>query len=269
MLAPREWLFLGLVVVGWALFVIALGKDMSWDFRNYHWYAPFAFLNGRMGFDIAVVASGDLLQSAARRSLLLAGDAHAVLVRAGRSGRGAGRAISCRSISSARSLLRLEERRLAAAALAALCMTGGLTLSLAGTTYYDNVMSVFVLSGLAILITKRQTLATGSLRKAAAVSAAIAGLITGSAVGLKLPEAPYALGFAAALAIIPGQRQAAQRPAGRRRRCRRARCRAVRRLLVRAHGRGDRQSAVSLFQPDLPFAAGAGRLLSRHALPAA
>ena len=53
-LAPREWLFLGLVILGWSLFVVALGKDMSWDFRNYHWYAPYAFLNGRMGFDVAV-----------------------------------------------------------------------------------------------------------------------------------------------------------------------------------------------------------------------
>ena len=31
-----------------------LGKDTSWDFRNYHWYAPYAFLNNRMGIDVAV-----------------------------------------------------------------------------------------------------------------------------------------------------------------------------------------------------------------------
>ena len=43
--APREWLFLTLVILGWAVFVLCLGKDMSWDFRNYHWYAPYAFLN--------------------------------------------------------------------------------------------------------------------------------------------------------------------------------------------------------------------------------
>ena len=32
----------------------------------------------------------------------------------------------------------------------------------------------------------------------------VAGLLVGSAVGLKLPEAPFALGFAAALAVLPG-----------------------------------------------------------------
>ena len=94
-------------------------------------------------------------------------------------------------------------------------MTGGMTLSLAGTTYYDNIMSVLVLSGLALLITQRDVLARGAPWQAAAV-AATAGFITGSAVGLKLPEAPYALGFAAALAILPGtakQRSVRLRPA--------------------------------------------------------
>src|SRR6201985_2255504 len=53
-LAPQEWLFLGGVILAWAVFVILLGKDTSWDFRNYHWYIPYAYLNHRMGFDIAV-----------------------------------------------------------------------------------------------------------------------------------------------------------------------------------------------------------------------
>src|SRR5246127_795743 len=53
-LAPQEWLFLAAVILAWAVFVVALGKDMSWDFRNYHWYIPYAFLNGRNGFDVSV-----------------------------------------------------------------------------------------------------------------------------------------------------------------------------------------------------------------------
>jgi hypothetical protein len=102
-----------------------------------------------------------------------------------------------------RSLLQIEERKLAAAVLTLICMTGGLSVGLSGTTYYDTVMSVFVLSGLAILITQRETLAIGSPAKGALLTA-IAGFIVGTAVGLKLPEAPYALGFAAMAALIPG-----------------------------------------------------------------
>ena len=42
------------MILFWAGFVVVLGKDTSWDFRNYHWYAPYAFLNNRLGFDVAV-----------------------------------------------------------------------------------------------------------------------------------------------------------------------------------------------------------------------
>jgi len=201
-LAPREWLFLGLVVFGWSLFVIALGKDMSWDFRNYHWYAPYAFLNGRMGFDLAVSHQATYYNPLLDIPFYWLAHYMPSWFALGVLGAVQGSNVVPLYLI-ARSLLRIEERKLAAAALTLLCMTGGLTISLSGTTYYDNVMSLFVLTGLAILITQREMLATGPLRRAIPI-AAIAGLITGSAVGLKLPEAPYALGFAAALAIIPG-----------------------------------------------------------------
>src|ERR1700757_4658190 len=53
-LSVQELLFLGLVMAFWAAFVVLLGKDTSWDFRNYHWYAPYALLNHRMAMDVAV-----------------------------------------------------------------------------------------------------------------------------------------------------------------------------------------------------------------------
>ena len=53
-LTAREYAFFGLGLLFWAGFVILLGKDTSWDFRNYHWYAPYALLHHRMGIDVAV-----------------------------------------------------------------------------------------------------------------------------------------------------------------------------------------------------------------------
>ena len=53
-LGVGEWAYLASVVIGWAIFVVCRGKDRAWDFRNYHWYIPYAFLNGRMGIDVAV-----------------------------------------------------------------------------------------------------------------------------------------------------------------------------------------------------------------------
>ena len=53
-LTAREYAFLGLGILFWAGFVVLVGKDTSWDFRNYHWYAPYALLNHRMAMDVAV-----------------------------------------------------------------------------------------------------------------------------------------------------------------------------------------------------------------------
>jgi hypothetical protein len=42
-----EWLFLLAAIAGWGLLAVLLGKDVGWDFLNYHWYVPYALLNGR------------------------------------------------------------------------------------------------------------------------------------------------------------------------------------------------------------------------------
>src|SRR5579864_7593258 len=57
-LDAHEWLFLAVTILFWGAYVLWLGKDTSWDFRNYHWYVPYAFLNHRMGFDVAVAHHG-------------------------------------------------------------------------------------------------------------------------------------------------------------------------------------------------------------------
>jgi hypothetical protein len=197
-----EWLYLASVVAFWAIFVISRGEDRAWDFRNYHWYIPYAFLHGRMAIDVAVAHQATFYNpfldipfywlATHTRSWIALGILGAV--------QGAN-VIPLYFI--ARSILRVEHRVLASAILSLLCMTGSLTLYLAGTTYYDNVMSVFVLAGLAIVITNRDRLREGSLWLGAAVAFA-AGLLVGSAVGLKLPEAPFALGFAAVLLVLSG-----------------------------------------------------------------
>ncbi len=201
-LAPQEFLFLGAVIVAWALFVLSLGKDMSWDFRNYHWYAPYAFLNGRLGFDMAVAHQATFYNPVLDVPFYWLGTHTHAWIALGTLGAVQGANIVPLYLI-ARSLLDIDEKKIVAAALALFCMTGGLMLSLSGTTYYDNVLSVCTLSGLALIVTQRETLSAGKLWHAAAI-ALVAGFVTGSAVGLKLPQAPYAIGFAAALFILPG-----------------------------------------------------------------
>lgn len=201
-LAPQEWLFLGLVVLFWTLFVVALGKDTSWDFRNYHWYVPYAFLNGRMGFDVAVAH-----QATYYNPLLdipfywLATHTHSWFA-LGVLGAVQGANVVPLYVIARQSVV-IEEHKLAAGALALMGVTGALTVSLYGTTYYDNVMSVLILSGLALIVTRRQTLREGPWLAGCGIAGA-AGFLTGCAMGLKLPEAPFAIGFAAALVSLGG-----------------------------------------------------------------
>lgn len=49
----RDWCVLGLFVLGSALAGAFLRYEFVWDFCNYHYYNAWAFLNGRMGYDIA------------------------------------------------------------------------------------------------------------------------------------------------------------------------------------------------------------------------
>lgn len=197
-----DYLFLGAIMLGWAVMVVARGKDESWDFRNYHWYIPYAFLNHRLGFDIAVAHQATYYNPLLDTPFYLLATHVQAWLALGTLGAIQGASVVPLYIL-ARSLLRIEHGRLIAAILALVSMLGSLNLYLAGSTYYDNVMSLFVLSGLALIITRRAELAMGSLARGALI-AFVAALLTGSAVGLKLPEAPFALGFAAALTVLPG-----------------------------------------------------------------
>jgi hypothetical protein len=201
-LAPQEFAFLACVILAWAILVVSLGKNTSWDFRNYHWYIPYAYLNHRMGFDVAVAHQATFYNPTLDIPFyLLATHVHA-WVALGILGVVQGANVIPLYLI-ARSVLIIEEKRLVAALLALLCMTGGLTVTIAGTTYYDNVMSVFALSGLALIVTQREALANGTVLRGMMI-AGIGGLVIGVATGLKLPDGIYALGFAAALLALPG-----------------------------------------------------------------
>jgi hypothetical protein len=201
-LDAREILFLGLVILFWAGFVVVLGKDTSWDFRNYHWYAPYAFLNNRLGFDVAVAHQASYYNPFLDIPFYwLATHTHSWIA-LGLLGAVQGANIVPLYFIT-REGLNLADTRLAAGALALVSQFGALSLSEFGTTYYDDVMSVFVFSGLAILIVNRERLRAGPLWQAAAIACA-AGFATGMAMGLKLPEMPFCIGFAAALLVLGG-----------------------------------------------------------------
>jgi hypothetical protein len=205
-LTAREYAFLGLGLLFWAGFVILLGKDTSWDFRNYHWYAPYALLNHRIGMDVAVAHQASYYNPYLDLPFYWLATHTRAWIALGVLGAAQG-ANMVPLYLIARASLRVKaspsDIKIMAGALSLLGMVGALTLTEFGTTYYDNVMSVFILAGLAILVLKRDVLREGPLGKAALI-AGIAGLCTGMAMGLKLPEMPFCVGFATALLALGG-----------------------------------------------------------------
>jgi hypothetical protein len=202
LLCAPELAFLIVTVLFWAAFVIVLGKDTSWDFRNYHWYAPYAFLNHREALDVVVAHQASYYNPFLDIPFyLLATHTHAWIALGVLGAVQGANVVPLYLI--AREGLRIADREIGAGALALLGQTSALTLSMFGTTYYDNVMSLFVLTSVAILILNRERLRVGPPAKAAAIAGA-AGLITGMAMGLKLPEMPFCVGFAAALVALGG-----------------------------------------------------------------
>src|SRR6185503_1937446 len=142
-LAPPEILFLVGVIVAWGGFVVFLGKDMSWDFRNYHWYIPYAFLHGRMGFDVSVAHQATYYNPFLDIPFYVLATHTPSWFAIGMLGAVQGANI-VPLYFIARSMLRMAWRRPAAALLALVGATGSLTVGLAGTTYYDNVLSLLV-----------------------------------------------------------------------------------------------------------------------------
>ena len=203
----QEIAFLGLTILFWAAFVVVLGKDTSWDFRNYHWYAPYAFLNNRLGLDVAVAHQASYYNPFLDIPFYwLATHTHSWIALASLGAMQGANIVPLYFISREALLpatRKLADRKLAAGALALVALFGALTLSEFGTTYYDNVMSVFVFSGLAVLVVARDSLQGGPPLRAALL-AGLGGLATGMAMGLKLPEAPFCVGFAGALLVLGG-----------------------------------------------------------------
>jgi hypothetical protein len=201
-LSAGEYAFLICTVLFWAAFVIVLGKDTSWDFRNYHWYGPYALFNHRLGIDVAVAHQASWYNPYLDIPFYLLATHLPAWVAVGVLGAVQGANVVPLYLM-ARHSLRLPDVKLWAGALAILGQAGAHTLTEFGTTYYDNVMSVLVFAGLAILVVKRETLREGAMKHAAGLSL-LAGFITGCAMGLKLPEVPFCAGFAAALVALGG-----------------------------------------------------------------
>ncbi|HZX78221.1 hypothetical protein [Lysobacter sp.] len=185
----------GLIVAG--LVSVILGQDRNWDLMNYHYYAAYAYLNDRVGVDLAPVG----LQSYFPPMLdvpyfWLSTRLHPVILS---FLMGAWQGVCFILLSGvAWTVLRHDARRAIRAPLLGLAgMLSAVFLSEFGNTMGDNSTAPLVLGALLLAIGSRDR-SGDSVRHLL-----LCGICMGLAVGLKLTNAIYAV--ALAVAIMAGE----------------------------------------------------------------
>lgn len=186
-----------LVPLLFGLLSLALGQDDNWDLHNYHFYNPYALLNGKIGYDLApgqwqsyFNPTLDLLYYALVQTLaapvagLVMGFLHGLNF--------------LLLLALTRQLLPAAPER-TAWLLALAGMLGPGFLSELGNTMGDNLTALLVLAAL-LLVLKRW----GQLAQGAVAGAIPAGILMGAACGLKLTNATYAVALCLALLLLPG-----------------------------------------------------------------
>jgi hypothetical protein len=183
-------------LVFFPLLALWLGKEAAWDFQNYHWYAPYALLNGRRLFDVAV--GHHATYYAPLLDLPLWWIANAGPAWWGGVWLGLHAGVAAILVGAiAWMVLPLHDARLRlglAALLGFFGVLGGGTLSQIGSTSNDIIVDLPVLASLLVL------LLAANCKRASLLT--LAGVLCGIAVGFKLTTGIYAVGGVAALLTL-------------------------------------------------------------------
>ncbi len=189
------------LVIAFGLFVLIRGKDAEWDFRNYHWYNPYAWLTGRRGFDVAVAQHATYYNPLMDVPIYVGAQIMPAWLIGLLFGlvQGINAVLLYELAHAALDGTAERQRSWIALAIATAGMLGGMTLLLAGVTSHDLTVSLFVLGALVLLMRLDDGAAgtRGDLWRVVG-----AGLAGGAAVGLKLTMVPYALGLAAGVLVL-------------------------------------------------------------------
>jgi hypothetical protein len=189
-----------LMPVLFGLMSVALGQDENWDLYNYHWYNPYALLNGRLEVDMGpggwqsyfnpMIDVPYYLMTKSWPGPLVGfvmGFVHGLnflLV-----------------LAIARRLLGAQAARTRLALLLAIAGVGGAGfLSELGNTMGDNLTALLVLSSLYLLLRGWQHLHAWSGRTPGLLL--LSGLLMGVGSGLKLTNAAYAAALCLALLTL-------------------------------------------------------------------
>ncbi|WP_404546025.1 glycosyltransferase 87 family protein [Bradyrhizobium sp. USDA 223] len=174
-----------------ALYTLAMGEDVNWDWQNYHEYNVWAVLNGRYGVD--VIPPGFQTYFNPLVYFPVYHFRHVLPAPYGLMIIGAVHGLNLALIwLFARLVLRQAATIASVAAVVVIAASGPMTLSEVGTSFSDVLLALPVIVGCLLILTadRRPT-----------ICFLLAGLLIGAAVGLKLTNVVYAIGAAAALLV--------------------------------------------------------------------
>ena len=188
-----------------ALLVMLSGKEAGWDLQNYHWYNPYAWLNQRLGLDVAVAHHATYYNPlidlpfywiATHAPAWLAGVYLGALFGVVVTLLGA---IVYQAIAGTNIAWRTTIALLIAIAGA----SGGGALSALGNTSNDVPVAIGIFAALWLLLWRFAQLQSAQLTMQLAMTVLFAGVCAGVSVGLKLTMAIYALGLLVATFMTP------------------------------------------------------------------
>ena len=196
---PHDATLVALACLVAGLGSVLAGQDANWDLRNYHLYNPWAWLNGRYGFDLAPA------QLQTFHNPLLDVPFYAMVAadwppRAIAFALGVPAGVAAFFLWKIAGLLLAgfepKLRRLTTAAALAIGLTGANAIALLGLTMNEGPGTALLMA--AVWIVLRASASPGTMRAPAPL---IAGLLAGLASGLKLTAATFAVGLAVALLL--------------------------------------------------------------------
>jgi hypothetical protein len=185
-----------------AAWTVVAGKDLNWDLLNYHYYAPFQLLEGRLQQDFFAASAQSYLNPIGYLPfyLMVSSGWHSVVVSAALAvAHGLSISLLYAIAWGLFAHLPRRDRIVLSCLAAALGAASAVFWATVGTSFLDPLLVPFVLAGLLLLLHRQQPF--------------VAGLLFGLAAALKYSNAIFALA-ALPLAFLSGRRAAAAYVAG-------------------------------------------------------
>ena len=187
------------------LLALYLGQDTNWDFRNYHWYNAYAFLNGRYGFDLLPSQMPYFYNPALDVPYFLLAS-HTPVMFANfvlSSVQGLNFVLLFMLAHAALIIPNARQKVWVCALLALLGLMGGGSIAQIGTTFYDNITSLGLFLS-ALLVLKNFKRLMNAKAGSALVLALLCGLPAGLMMGFKLPAVVFCAGLCGAILFVTG-----------------------------------------------------------------